>query len=42
MKLILFKKGNAQGLGQLRKKELVRSCQTLGIHPGDVKCINDP
>ncbi|ORE09621.1 LmbE-like protein [Rhizopus microsporus var. microsporus] len=40
--VLCLSNGNAQGLGQLRKKELVRSCQTLGVHPGDVKCINDP
>ncbi|KAI9277363.1 putative N-acetylglucosaminyl-phosphatidylinositol deacetylase [Sporodiniella umbellata] len=34
--------GNAEGLGSLRKKELVKSCQTLGISASRVKCVDHP
>lgn len=34
--------GNADGLGSMRKKELVKSCQTLGIQPSHVKATENP
>ncbi|CAO3673230.1 unnamed protein product [Rhizopus stolonifer] len=40
--LIDFITGNAEGLGSLRKKELVKSCQTFGISPSQVKCVDHP
>ncbi|KAI9481574.1 MAG: phosphatidylinositol glycan [Benjaminiella poitrasii] len=34
--------GNADGLGDIRKKELVKSCQTFGIQTSHVKPMNNP
>ncbi|CAI2165747.1 3086_t:CDS:2 [Funneliformis geosporum] len=34
--------GNESGLGELRKKELERSCFTLGIDVGNVNIIDHP
>lgn len=34
--------GDADGLGNTRKKELVKSCQTFGIQTNNVKSVNRP
>lgn len=34
--------GNADGLGSIRKKELVKSCQTFGIQTSHVKSLDLP
>jgi N-acetylglucosaminylphosphatidylinositol deacetylase len=34
--------GNADGLGSIRKKELVKSCQTFGIQPHNVRSLDNP
>lgn len=34
--------GNAEGLGSIRKKELVKSCQTMAIQASNVKSIENP
>ncbi|KAI7899911.1 putative deacetylase LmbE-like domain-containing protein [Cokeromyces recurvatus] len=34
--------GNADGLGDIRKKELIKSCQTFNIQPSHVKSLNNP
>jgi N-acetylglucosaminylphosphatidylinositol deacetylase len=34
--------GNADGLGSLRKKELVKSCQILGVPASNVKSLENP
>lgn len=34
--------GNADGLGTLRKKELVKSCQILGVPASQVKSLEKP
>ncbi|KAI8379505.1 putative deacetylase LmbE-like domain-containing protein [Radiomyces spectabilis] len=40
--LLCLSTGNADGLGTQRKKELVKSCQVLGIQPAQVKSLDHP
>ncbi|KAI8990787.1 hypothetical protein BDF20DRAFT_996795 [Mycotypha africana] len=40
--VLCLSNGNADGLGELRKKELVKSCQTFGLQPSHVQCKHHP
>ncbi|KAI9106012.1 putative deacetylase LmbE-like domain-containing protein [Phlyctochytrium arcticum] len=40
--VLCLSQGNAEGLGSVRRKELVESCKTLGVPSQNVQCIDHP
>ncbi|TPX68037.1 hypothetical protein SpCBS45565_g03337 [Spizellomyces sp. 'palustris'] len=40
--VLCLSSGNADGIGTVRKKELLESCKKLGIHSSNVTCLDHP